>query len=120
MSKAYCIGHLKISDKERFMTEYAAHVPATLQPYQGKVIVKGGEVSYREGEDLGQLDVVIEFPNINHRVYHECVRIRLHFAILLATICIIVITFSDDTRSWMSRCPITLLANTVGLYGKRV
>ena len=63
MSKAYCIGHLKITNKERFMTEYAAHVPGTLQPFQGKVIVKGGEVSYREGEDLGQLDVVIEFPN---------------------------------------------------------
>ena len=63
MPKAYCIGHLKISNKERFMSDYASHVPATLQPYDGKVIVKGGEISYREGEDLGQLDVVIEFPN---------------------------------------------------------
>jgi len=63
MSKAYCIGHLKITNKEQFMSNYAAHVPETLQPYNGKIIVKGGEVSYREGEDLGQLDVVIEFPN---------------------------------------------------------
>ena len=38
MSKAYCIGHLKISNKERFMTDYAAHVPATLQPYQVKLL----------------------------------------------------------------------------------
>jgi uncharacterized protein (DUF1330 family) len=63
MTKAYCIGHLKILNKERFMNDYAAHVHGTLQPYEGKIIVKGGEVSYREGEDLGQLDVVIEFPN---------------------------------------------------------
>ena len=53
MPKAYCIGHLKISNKERFMTDYASHVPATLQPYDGKVIVKGGEISYREEKTLG-------------------------------------------------------------------
>ena len=35
----------------------------TGEAFGGQFLVRGGEVSYREGEPIGDIEVVIEFPD---------------------------------------------------------
>ena len=63
MPKAYGIAHVTLTNAEQFVTEYGSKVKATVDAFGGQFLVRGGEVSYREGEPVGDVDVVIEFPD---------------------------------------------------------
>ena len=62
MPKCYWIAHPTITNKEKFMSEYVSKVGEVVEKYGGKFLVRGGEVTYREG-DAASLDVVIEWPS---------------------------------------------------------
>ena len=63
MPKAYVIAHVTLTNAEQFVTEFGSKVKATVDAFGGQFLVRGGEVSYREGEPVGDVDVVIEFPD---------------------------------------------------------
>ena len=63
MTKAYVIAHLTLTNPDRFMSKYMSKVGAVAEAFSGKYLVRGGEMSYQEGESLGDRTVVIEFPS---------------------------------------------------------
>ena len=63
MPKAYVIAHVTLTNSEKFVAEYGSKVEETIQAFGGQFLARGGEVSYREGEKLGDIDVIVEFPD---------------------------------------------------------
>ena len=63
MPKAYVMAHLTLTNREKFVAEYASKVGETIEAFGGQFLARGGEVSYREGEKLGDIDVILEFPD---------------------------------------------------------
>ncbi len=67
MSKGYVIAEVDIHDADNYPT-YSATVLATLAPYGGKVLVRGGKREQLEGGNLPEDDslrtVVLEFPSV--------------------------------------------------------
>jgi uncharacterized protein (DUF1330 family) len=59
---AYVIVAETVNDEKMF-DEYRRQVPATLTPFGGKFIVRGGKVTVHEGEWPHPRTVVIEFPS---------------------------------------------------------
>ena len=45
------------------MSEYMSKVGAVVEAFGGKYLVRGSDISYQEGESLGDRTVVIEFPS---------------------------------------------------------
>ena len=62
---AYVIAGNNVIDSET-MGEYAKQVPATLEPFGGRFLVRGGELELVEGAWTTQRLVVIEFPSRDH------------------------------------------------------
>lgn len=59
---AYLIVAVEVSDAEAYRA-YSAEVPATLAPFGGRFVVRGGAFEVIEGSwDAGRI-VVIEFPS---------------------------------------------------------
>lgn len=59
---AYLIVAVEVSDAEAYRA-YSAEVPATLEPFGGRFVVRGGAFEVIEGSwDAGRI-VVIEFPS---------------------------------------------------------
>ena len=63
MTKAYVIAHLSLTNPDRFRSEYMLKVGAVTESFGGKYLVRGGDISYQEGESLGDRTVVIQFPS---------------------------------------------------------
>ena len=63
MPKAYVVGHATLTNPEKFVAEYGSKVEETIQAFGGQFLVRGGDISYREGEKLGDIDVILEFPD---------------------------------------------------------
>ena len=63
MPKAYVMGHAKVTNPEKFAAEYSSKVEETIQAFGGQFLVRGGDIIYREGEKLGDVDIVVEFPD---------------------------------------------------------
>ena len=63
MPKAYVIGHVTLTTPEKFMADYGSKVEDTITAFGGKFLARGGEVSYQEGEPLGEIHVIVEFPD---------------------------------------------------------
>jgi len=61
---AYVIADVTVTDPERY-PDYVRLVPATLEPFGGRFIVRGGSVEVAEGEWRPQRLVVIEFPSLD-------------------------------------------------------
>ena len=59
---AYVIAAETVNDEAMF-DEYRKQVPATLTPFGGKFIVRGGKVTVHEGKWPHPRTVVIEFPS---------------------------------------------------------
>jgi uncharacterized protein (DUF1330 family) len=59
---AYVIAAETVKDEAMF-DEYRKHVPATVTPFGGKFIVRGGKVTVQEGQWPHPRTVVIEFPS---------------------------------------------------------
>lgn len=60
--KAYVIAIETVHDQAMF-AEYAKGVPATLAPFEGKLIARGGKYTVLEGRWEHPRTVVIEFPS---------------------------------------------------------
>jgi uncharacterized protein (DUF1330 family) len=68
---AYVIADIDVHDEEAYR-EYVALVPATLQPYGGRFVVRAGHHETLEGDWRPHRLVVIEFPSASHaRRWHE-------------------------------------------------
>ena len=59
---AYVIAQIEITEPLAF-EEYRRHVPATLAPFGGRFIVRGGTSETLEGSWQPQRLVVLEFPD---------------------------------------------------------
>lgn len=62
LMKAYVIVQETVHDEAQFAT-YRSSVPATLRPYEGRFLVRGGELSVIEGEWPHPRLIVLEFPS---------------------------------------------------------
>jgi uncharacterized protein (DUF1330 family) len=62
---AYVIAGNHVTDDET-MREYAKQVPATLEPFGGQFLVRGGQIDLAEGEWTTPRVVVIAFPSLEH------------------------------------------------------
>ena len=60
---AYIVVDVEITDPEDYQT-YARQTLATLEPYGGKFIVRGGNAETIEGDWQPKRFVVIEFPGV--------------------------------------------------------
>ena len=60
--KAYVIALETIHDQAMF-SEYAKGVAATLAPFEGRFVARGGRFTVLEGEWPNQRTVIIEFPS---------------------------------------------------------
>jgi uncharacterized protein (DUF1330 family) len=62
MPPCYIIGDVTVTDPERY-SDYAAHTEASLEPFGGRFIVRGGPHEVVEGAWEPARLVVIEFPD---------------------------------------------------------
>ena len=60
---AYVIANVTVKDPERY-PEYARQVPATLEPFGGRYLARGGAVEVVEGDWRPNRLVVLEFPTL--------------------------------------------------------
>ena len=58
----YLIAEVNLKRPEKYQ-EYLEKVPEIVSSYGGKYLVRGGEISYHEGEWRPKRMVVIRFPN---------------------------------------------------------
>lgn len=62
---AYVIAGNNVTDAAT-MGEYTRQVPATLAPFEGKFLVRGGQFDVIEGVWTPSRLVIIEFPSLDH------------------------------------------------------
>jgi len=71
MPHAFVVAIESVHDVETFTKEYGPKVPATLQPYGGRFLVRGGKLTNLEGDAPGRF-VVIEFDSLqNARKWYQ-------------------------------------------------
>ena len=63
MPAAYVIAEIEITNPEGYR-EYSTQVPATVQKYGGRFLVRGGKTEVLEGDWPERRRVVIEFPSL--------------------------------------------------------
>jgi uncharacterized protein (DUF1330 family) len=61
---AYIIVDVEVQQQERYAKDYLPGVPATMQQFGGRFIVRGGKLETLEGEWQPHRMVVIEFPDV--------------------------------------------------------
>jgi uncharacterized protein (DUF1330 family) len=61
---AYIIAEVNVQDAQAF-DEYRETVPATLTPFGGRFVIRGGKSETLEGDWTPQRIVVLEFPDFN-------------------------------------------------------
>jgi uncharacterized protein (DUF1330 family) len=61
---AYVIADVEVTDAERY-GEYSAQVSATLEPFGGRFLVRGGATEDIEGDWQPKRLVIIEFPSMD-------------------------------------------------------
>ena len=69
---AYVIADVNVTDPDLF-AEYRRRVPATIEKYGGRFVVRGGAVETKEGGWSPSRVVVVEFPSIDQarKWYHS-------------------------------------------------
>lgn len=68
---AYIVVQVDVTDPQVF-AEYRAMVPATLEPFNGRFLVRGGACETLEGEWSPKRLVVIEFPSmVEAQAWHD-------------------------------------------------
>ncbi|MFM1880281.1 MAG: hypothetical protein RLZZ344_515 [Pseudomonadota bacterium] len=63
MTKAYAIAQMTVNNPEGYLA-YSREVAATLVPFGGKFLVRGGEPQVLDGQPSGARNVVLEFPDL--------------------------------------------------------
>jgi uncharacterized protein (DUF1330 family) len=72
----YVIAELEITDPAGF-EEYRKQVPATIQKYGGRYVVRGGTTQTLEGDWQPKRLVVLEFPSLEQaRRWYDCEEYR--------------------------------------------
>lgn len=62
---AYIVASVEITNPDGYQ-EYSAQVPATLEPYGGRFVVRGGTIEMLEGDRwFTPRLVVLEFPSLD-------------------------------------------------------
>lgn len=61
--KAYAVGHFETVDFNAEIVEYLQRIVGTLEPFEGRFLIHGGDLQVLEHEWRGNL-VVIEFPDL--------------------------------------------------------
>jgi len=62
---AYIVSEVEVTgDRETYMRDYASQVPATLQPYGGRFLVRGGKTIAVEGDPPKGRIVITVFDDI--------------------------------------------------------
>ena len=61
--KGFIIVDVKINDAARF-EDYKKLTPASLKPFEGRFVVRGGKTDTLEGDWNPQRIVIIEFPSV--------------------------------------------------------
>ena len=69
MPKGYIIAHPTLTNPEKFVSDYGSKVADVVEKYDSQFLVRGGNVSYCEG-DPADLNVVVEFPSLENSM--EC------------------------------------------------
>ena len=70
---AYVLVGVNVTDPEAY-GEYTREVPATLEPYGGRFVVRGGDFDVLEGEWPTSRIVVLVFPSVEQaKAWHESV-----------------------------------------------
>jgi uncharacterized protein (DUF1330 family) len=59
---AYVLGDITVTDPDRY-ADYTAHTEASLAPFGGRFVVRGGDHAVLEGDWRPGRLVVIEFPS---------------------------------------------------------
>ncbi len=59
----YVIVDVEVNDPEAYRA-YTSRVPATLEPFGGRFLVRGGKTETLEGDWWPQRVVIIEFPDL--------------------------------------------------------
>ena len=84
---AYLIADVDVQDPESYRA-YAAQVPATIEQFGGKFLVRGGESRVLEGDWRPHRTVVLEFPDMetldrwyNSEAYSSIIGIREQAAV---------------------------------------
>ena len=69
---AYVVGRVEVTDPDRYK-EYMKKTLGVIEKYEGKFIVRGGEVVTLEGSEETRRMVVIEFPSLEKakEFYHS-------------------------------------------------
>jgi uncharacterized protein (DUF1330 family) len=68
---AYVIVGVDVIEPEAY-AEYTRGVPATLEPYQGRFVVRGGAFEVIEGEFTSPRIVVLTFPSVEQaKAWHK-------------------------------------------------
>jgi len=62
---AYVIVGVDVTDPEAY-SEYTRQVPATLEPHEGRFLVRGGAFEVLEGDWTVSRTVVLVFPSVDH------------------------------------------------------
>ena len=72
MTKGYVLAEVEVTDAKPF-EEYRAQVAATLQPFGGRFLIRGGEPARLEGEGPLHRFVLLEFdsPERAREWYHS-------------------------------------------------
>ena len=60
---AYVVVGVDVADADAY-SEYTRQVPATLEPYAGRFVVRGGSFEVLEGEWSAPRIVILEFPDL--------------------------------------------------------
>ncbi len=61
---AYMIAKVQLTGSAEELAEYRSKVAATLEPYGGRYLVRGGAVDVLEGDHTPGQIVVLEFPSV--------------------------------------------------------
>lgn len=69
---AYVILRIKVIDPEK-LKDYQQVAPSIIEKYNGKILVRGGEVVTLEGSEENRRIVMIEFPSLEKakEFYHS-------------------------------------------------
>lgn len=59
---SYAVAHLRAVEMSQDLLDYIKMIDATLQPYQGRFIIHGGDKEVLEGEFFDDL-IVLAFPD---------------------------------------------------------
>jgi uncharacterized protein (DUF1330 family) len=61
---AYVIAEIEVTDTAVY-DEYRKGVPATIEKYGGRFVVRGGEIKVLEGDGAPKRQIILEFPDMD-------------------------------------------------------